>query len=232
VERTKEPAADVAAALDAVEEAVRTGSTDLTASGFWRVVAQVKRDPRLTEAFADRIGRIDADAFRARVKPLFPVWLGNLVLLGVVVGGAGAVAVAARTEGVIAGLALVAAAGAWSLGIHAPAHWAFGRLVGIRCVAYFFGGPPPPRPGLKTDYATYLRTPAARRAWFHASGAIATKAAPFVALALAPATAAPAWAAVIVLGLGILQIVTDAVFSVEVSDWKRFRREMAIARRR
>ena len=31
-----------------------------------------------------------------------------------------------------------------------------GRLVGIRFTDYFIGGPPPPRPGLKTDYATYL----------------------------------------------------------------------------
>jgi hypothetical protein len=229
VEPTKEPG-ELDARLDGIEAAVSAGRTDLGPLGFWRVVAEVKRDPALVEAHADRIGRIDQAAFRARVRPLFPVWLGNLVLLGVVAGGVGAVAVAAVTEGVLAGLALIGAAGAWALGVHAPTHWLVGRLVGIRSTAYFFGGPPPPRPGIKTDYASYLRTAPAVRAWFHASGALATKVAPFVALALGPLTGAPGWALWVVLGLGILQIATDVAFSVKTSDWKKFRREMAFAR--
>ena len=85
-------------------------------------------------------------------------------------------------------------------------------------------------PGLKTDYATYLRVPARRRAWFHASGAIATKIAPFLVLAIAPLVDAPGWAVVAVLVLAIFQIVTDVLFSTKVSDWKKFRREMAFAR--
>jgi hypothetical protein len=151
-------------------------------------------------------------------------------MAGVVIVGVVGIAVAAATEGVVAGLALLAAGGAWSLGVHAPAHWVYGRAVGIRFTDYFLGGPPPPRPGIKTDYATYLRTDANRRAWFHASGAIATKIAPFVAVALAPLTNAPVWAVLLMAAYGVLQIVTDVVFSVKTSDWKKFRRERAIAR--
>ena len=68
------------------------------------------------------------------------------------------------------------------------------------------------------------------RAWFHASGAIATKLAPFVALAFWPGSGAPAWAALVLIALGALQIVTDVTLSVKTSDWKKFLRERAVAR--
>jgi hypothetical protein len=104
--------------------------------------------------------------------------------------------------------------------------------VGIRFTDYFLGGPPPPRPGLKSDYATYLRADPDSRAWMHASGAIATKLAPFVALAFWPGSNAPWWAAAALAAIGVLQIVTDVAFSTRSSDWKKFRREKAIARAR
>ena len=117
------------------------------------------------------------------------------------------------------------------MSLHCLAHWVVGRIVGIRFTWYFVGGPFPPRPGLKTDYATYLRTSPSARAWMHASGAIATKVAPFLALAFWPASDAPWWSAVALLALGVLQIVTDILFSVRSSDWKKVKRERSIARR-
>ncbi len=105
-------------------------------------------------------------------------------------------------------------------------------MIGIRWTDCFLGGPPPPRPGLKSDYGTYLRADPDSRAWMHASGAIATKLAPFVALAFWPASNAPWWAAVALGGLGILQIVTDVALSTKSSDWKKYLREKAIARER
>jgi len=232
VEATGEPVQGLGSELDRIEAAVASGQTDLRDLGFWPLVARIKADPSLIEAHADQVGRIDAAAFRARVRPIVPVWLGNLVILGGGIGvGIVALVVASRADGTVAGLALLVAAGAWTVGVHCPTHWLVGRAVGIACTGYFLGGPPPPRPGLKTDYATYLRTPARHRAWFHASGALATKAAPFVVLALSPLTNAPGWAVLATLGVGILQIVTDLVFSVKTSDWKKVRRELAVARR-
>ena len=220
----------VGADLDRIEAAVAGGDTDLSALGFWRVVGRVKRDAVLVGAHADQIGRIDTAAFRARVRLRVPVWVGTTLLLLGIVAGAAAVVLAGRTEGTVAGLALLAAAAIWSIAVHSPSHWLFGWLAGIRFTDYFLGGPPPPRPGLKTDYATYLRAEPSMRAWFHASGAIATKLAPFVALALAPTTNAPAWAIWATAGLGVLQIATDVLFSVRSSDWKKFRRERAVAK--
>jgi hypothetical protein len=222
---------ETARELDRIESQVRRGRSDLAALGFWRVLARVKADPAAAARFADQAGRIDAAAFEARVSPRFPVWVGNLVLLAGIGAGAAALIVAGRTqESWIAGTALVVAAGVWAASVHCLAHWVVGRAVGIRFLCYFFGGPPPPRPGLKTDAASYLRTNPRARAWMHASGAIATKIAPFVVLVLPPARGAPAWSIVVVLVIGVGQIVTDALFSVKTSDWKRFRREMAIAR--
>ncbi|HYG71799.1 MAG TPA: hypothetical protein VEC15_05865, partial [Actinomycetota bacterium] len=53
----------------------------------------------------------------------------------------------------------------------------------------------------------------------------------FVALAFWPATEAPWWSAAALAALGVLQIVTDVLFSVRSSDWKKVRRERAVARR-
>lgn len=218
-------------AFSRIETAVDAGDTDLSRLGFWRLLRRVKADPMLSEHWADQAGRIDRKAFEARVRPRFPVWVGNLVLAVETLLGAGAVVIALRTGNpTLAGLALVAAAVAWCVSLHDLAHWAAGRLAGIRFVAYYLGGPFPRRPGLKIDYATYLRASPGARAWMHASGALATKAAPFVALAFWWATEAPAWVAGAVAALGVLLIVTDVLFSTKTSDWKRVKRERRIAR--
>jgi hypothetical protein len=214
-----------------IEEAVDAGETDLSRLGFWRLLGSVKADPALSAHWADVAGRIDRKAFEANVRYRVPVWLGNGALLLGTAAGAFAVGVALGTSSeVTAGLALVFAGGAWLVALHDLTHWLAGRLVGIRFTSYFLAGPFPPRPGLKSDYSTYLRAAPEARAWMHASGAIATKLAPFGALAFWPATRAPAWAAWALVGVGVLQIVTDVLFSVKRSDWKRVRRELRVAR--
>jgi hypothetical protein len=227
-----EGAEEVGSELDKIESAARGSSFDLRTSGFWPLVARVKRDPALIEAYADRLGALDRAAFRSRVRPRVPVWAGNLLLsAGIALGGVlVAFAVRPSTDPSRAGVALIAAGLCWSVSFHCPSHWLVGRAVGIRFTDYFLGGPPPPRPGLKTDLATYLRATPQRRAWMHASGAIATKLAPFLALAFWTSSDAPWWSAAILVAIGAVQIGTDVAFSVRSSDWMRFRREMAIAR--
>jgi len=216
--------------LDRIEAQVAAGSTDLADLGFWTIVASIKRDPVWVIELADQAGRIDRDLFRARVRLRVPVWVGTAAMVLTVLVGVGAVVLSAAWTGVAAGIALLVAGGAWSLGVHSPAHQAYAWFAGVGVTDYFLGGPPPPRPGVKTDYASYLRTEASRRAWFHASGAIATKIAPFVAVALSPLTNAPGWAVIAMAAYGVVQIATDIVFSTRTSDWKKFLRERAIAR--
>jgi hypothetical protein len=222
---------DLGVVLDRMEAAVSSGRTDLRELGFWGIVARVKLGRVLVDEHAGQIGRIDTAAFRARVRLRVPVWAGNaLLLLGVVLGGA-AVAVAFVSDTAwVAGLALVAAGGIWAVSFHGLAHWLVGRAIGIGFTDQFLAGRPLPRPGLKTDYATYLEADPDSRAWFHASGAIATKLAPFLALAFWPASGAPGWSALALLALGALMIVTDVTLSVSSSDWMRFAREKRVAR--
>lgn len=213
-----------------IEAAVDAGNTDLRALGFWRLLTKVKADAALSAHWAEQAGRIDRKAFEARVRPRFPVWFGNLVLLlGACLGGF-AVGVALGTaDELVAGLALVFAGVAWSVALHSPTHWLVGRIVGIGFTAYFFGGPFPPRPGVKTDYASYLRASPIARAWMHGSGAVATKLAPFLALAFWPASNAPRWTAFVLVALGVFQVVTDVLLSTKSSDWKKVRRELRAA---
>jgi hypothetical protein len=220
-------------AFQRIEEAVDAGETDLGTLGFWRLLAKIKVEPALSEHLADVAGRIDRKAFERGVRPRFPVWFGNALLVAGTVVGAGAIWFALTTSNeTLAGLALVASAGILSVSLHDLAHWAVGRLVGIRFTSYFFGGPFPPRPGIKSDYATYLRAAPEERAMMHASGAIASKIAPFISLAFWPASDAPAWAAWVIVGIGVLQIVTDVLFSTKSSDWKKVRRERNVAQAR
>lgn len=218
--------------LSRIEAEVASGATDLRSLGFWKLVSQVKADPALVESLADRLAAVDLKAFRAGAGFRAPVWLGNLIMAAQAALGAAAVAfaLAPRTSQIGSGIALIVAAGFWSVSFHCPAHWLAGRMGKIRFTDYFLGGPPPPRPGLKIDYASYLRADPRARAWMHASGALATKVAPFLALAFWPASGAPWWSAAVLIVLGAVQITTDVLFSVRSGDWKKFRREMALAR--
>ena len=66
----------------------------------------------------------------------------------------------------------------------------------------------------------------------HASGAIASKLAPFLALAFWPGSGAPWWSAAALIAIGVITIVTDITLSVTKSDWKKFKRERAVAKGR
>ena len=226
------------AELDRIEAAVDAGDTDLGRLGFWRVVRLLKLDDDLIERHAEQAGRIDAKAFLPRFPILVPVWLGNAILGVLIVVG---IVAAAFTVGAgsfddpgsaAAGWSLLITAAAWMVGLHSSTHWLVGRAVGIRFRTYFAAFPPPPLPGLKSDYATYLRATPIERAWMHASGAIATKLAPFLALTFAPAAGAPGWAVIVLLVIGFGQILTDVFVSTKASDWKKVRRELAVARAR
>ncbi len=238
MEAGETPSGGLGAELDRIEVAVEAGDTDLRRLGFWRVVALIKRDDQLIERYAEQVGRIDGKAFRAGVPFRVPVWVGISLMLTAVVVGIVAVGLAVRAgsdpepDQVTAGIGLLVGAAAWAAGLHSLAHYLVGRFVGIRFTDLFVPFPPPPLPGLKTDYATYLRASPVARAWMHASGAIATKLAPFIALAFAPAADAPGWAVAILLGLGIFQIATDIILSTKASDWKKVRRELGVARAR
>jgi hypothetical protein len=240
VEAGGSPSGGLGAELDRIEAAVDNEQTDLRRLGFWRVVALIKRDDELIERYAEQVGRIDAKAFRRAFWLRPPVWFGNTLLVVMVAIGGYAAWVAVLAGPIsssepyppTAGKGLLIAALGWMVGFHSFTHYVVGRLVGIRFSSYFAKIPPPPLPGLKTDYASYLRASPVARAWMHASGAIATKLAPFLALALAPAAGAPSWAVITLLLLGLVQIVSDVLFSAKASDWKKVRRELAVARAR
>jgi hypothetical protein len=238
VEAAETRGGGLSAELDRVEVAVDAGDTDLRALGFWRIVGLIKRDDDLIRRYADQVGRIDAKAFRAAPLIRVRTRVGLLLMVSAVALGIGAVAVAVvagrnpdRQEWT-AGIALIVAGGAWAAGLHSLTHFVVGRAVGIRFTDAFGKVPPPPLPGLKTDYASYLRAPPEARAWMHASGAVATKLGPFLALAFAPSANAPWWAVAVLVGLGLFQIVTDVFISTKASDWKKVRRELAVARAR
>lgn len=237
---------DYQEALERIEAEVDRGNTDLSALGFWPLVGRAKRDPDLGGPIPEWIGRIDRKAFESRVRPLFPVWLGNLVLVAGSLVLLAAVAVGLRVadgriggepRAWLGGLLVLGAAAGLSVTLHAPAHWFVGRWVGIRFTRYFLDGPFRIQPGVKTDYASYLRTAASSRASMHAAGALASKVAPFVVFAWAYVVhwrrdweLLPAWSLWALLGLGVVQILTDVVWSTKYSDWKKVRRELRAAR--
>lgn len=222
---------DIETVLSTCEQKLAAGeSINLGTEGFWRKVGQVKRDPALVERYAERIGQIDRQAFEAWALRSFPIRLGEALLwLGTVISLA-IVAAAYYVDEPWNGLLLLAGTGGLLVTTHGLGHLIIGRLVGMRFTHWFIAELARPQPGVKTDYASYLRTPARRRAWMHASGALTTKAMPFLMLGAAAGMEAPFWSWIVLIGIGVVMIITDVTMSTKNSDWKKFNREMAIAR--
>jgi hypothetical protein len=225
-----------------IEREVRAGNTDLSGLGFWRLVREIKREPALARHWADDAGRIDRLAFESRVRPRFPVWFGNAVLgagiaISLILAWLGLRLARDDPSSLLPGLLVLGGGVGLSAAVHGPAHWLVGRLAGIRFLAYFLDGPLRIQPGVKVDYASYLRASPGARASMHAAGALASKIAPFAVFAWvyvehrrAGYELLPEWSLWALLAFGVVQIVTDAVWSTRHSDWKRVRRERAIAR--
>lgn len=241
--------ADIEAALARAEDALAEGRS-LSRTGFWKAVEAVRRDSGLADRYAERIGAIDRRAFEHGVSLRLPAWTGvtGLALLSAV--GVVAILLAHRASRGRGALDLLESHGvdayrwrgfvpiafligfvALIVGTHSLAHWIVGRLFGMRFSHVFLGGPTPPRPGFKTDYATYLRVSPRKRAVMHASGAVVTKVVPFALLpvSLTFYRAWP-WLTWVLLAVGIVGIVTDITLSTKLSDWKKVLRELRAAK--
>ena len=205
--------------------------TGLGGSGFWKLVSAVKQFPELSAEFGGRIAAIDRRAFERWALLAIPMGAGTTIAVAGTVLGIVLVGLAYNTPEPWNGLLLLAGTAAVLVATHGLAHLVVGRLVGIRFTHWFIGTKRRPQPGVKTDYATYLAVSPRRRAWMHASGAIVSKIVPFALLPAALVAGVPMWATALLVAIGVISIITDAVWSTHFSDWKKFRREMALARR-
>jgi hypothetical protein len=220
--------AEITETLRIAEEAVNAGEP-LGPTGFWRAVAAVKADPVLIEVHADRIGVIDSTAFRNWALMTVPLWIGNLVMIGGTLLGLALVGWSYALGGTGAAIAFLLGFGAILVTTHSLGHLLVGALLGIRFTRWFIGTFRRPQPGVKLDYASYLRAPARSRAWMHASGAVVTKIVPFALIGAALAAAVPSWVIWVLLVVGFGQIATDVLWSTKASDWKKYLREMTFA---
>lgn len=217
-------------ALTAIEKQIDAGDIpDLGQTGFWRTVRALKTDPSVVDRFAGRIGEIDHTVFAAWARVTIPIRVGTgLAILGAVIG----ISLVAASSMLPQwnGIVFLAGTGVMIGTTHGLGHIAAGYFGGIRFTSWFVGRGRP-QPGVKTEYASYLEASPRARAWMHASGAIVTKAIPFLLLPVAMLTTAiPIWVSVILVILGIAQIITDIVWSTKSSDWAKFRREIAYTR--
>jgi hypothetical protein len=219
---------EITETLRKAEAAVKAGDP-LGPTRFWRAVAAVKGDPALIAAHADRIGVIDSTAFRNWALLTVPLWIGNLVMAGGALLGLALIAWAYTLGGNAAGVVFLLGFGAILVTTHSLGHLLVGAILGIRFTRWFVGAIRRPTPGVKLDYASYLRAPARSRAWMHASGAIVTKVVPFALIGAALAAGVPLWVVWVLVAVGVAQIVTDVLWSTKASDWKKYRREMGFS---
>ncbi|MDH3247408.1 MAG: hypothetical protein OEQ47_00490 [Acidimicrobiia bacterium] len=220
--------AEVESRLDRAERAVQEGA-GLSGTGFWSAVGAVKQDPSLADTYRMRIAAIDRAAFEAWALFTVPAAVGTAVMVVGTLVGLGFVWAAYGASDLWAGLFLLAGTGITLVTTHGLAHLVVGRAFGMRFTHWFVGTLARPQPGVKVDYATYLATPARARAWMHASGALVTKAIPFLALGPALVIGVPGWVTALLVVIGVVVIVTDVLWSTNASDWKKFRREMSYA---
>jgi hypothetical protein len=210
-------------------EAALDAGRGLSGTGFWSAVSVVKRSPELVERYADRIAVIDARAHRSWALLVLPLWLGTTLALVATLGGLALVWWAYELSQLAAVLSFFAGLAVILVATHGLAHLAVGMAMGMRFSCWFVGKIQQPQPGVKVDYATYLRAPAMRRAWMHASGAITTKLIPFLLIGAAIAAGLPTWVVWVVVAIGVGAVTTDVAWSTKKSDWKKFRREKGFA---
>lgn len=213
-------------ALTAAEHAVETGA-GLGGTGFWKAVASVKTNPQLADRYAPRMAEIDRQAFLEWALFTVSARIGATIMGLLTLVGVALLAWAHFLPDPWNGLVLLGGGGVLMATTHGLGHMTVGRMAGMRFTHWFVGSLGRPQPGVKVDYNTYLRASPRSRAWMHASGAIVSKVIPFMTLAMALISAFPSWTVWLSLAQGILQIITDAVWSVRTSDWKKFRREMS-----
>jgi hypothetical protein len=212
-------------ALDRAEAAVRDGR-NLNGTGFWPAVARLRASADEAAHHAPRVAAIDRRAFEAGVKLRVPAAIGVPLQALITAAGAAAVIVAIRIGDTAGAVLFIVGFGIIIGASHTLAHWLVGRAVGIRFTHLFVRMRPTPFPGVKIDYASYLRTSPRKRALMHASGAVVTKIVPFALLPWAPTRIDR----LVLVGVGVVQIVTDVVLSTRTSDWMKVRRELRAAR--
>ena len=213
--------------LSAAQQAVQAGES-LAGTGFWKAAGAVKSDPELIDKYASRIAAIDRQAFRNWALLTVSAGVGTLLMSMATLVGIALVIWSLGLTDPWNGLVLLGSGGGLLVTTtHGLGHLVVGAATGMRFTHWFIASWSRPQPGVKVDYDSYLRVAPRSRAWMHASGAIVTKVLPFVFLWVAAASGMPRWTAWLLLAQGVLQILTDAVWSVKVSDWKKFRREMS-----
>lgn len=220
--------AQILATLDEAAAAVERGD-GLAGTGFWKAVGALKRSPTLAEDLGGRVADIDRRAFEDWAFVTIPVGPGTALALAGTAVGLGAVGASYYVGEPWNWLVFGAGTIVLLVPTHGLGHLAVGRAMGMRFTHWFVGKPRQPQPGVKVDYASYLRTPARQRAWMHASGAIVTKLVPFALIPAAVAADLPGWVVWLLAGVGVAQLATDALWSTRSSDWKKFRREMKYA---
>jgi hypothetical protein len=219
----------IAEALQRAEESISRGR-GLGKTGFWSAVSKLRRDPVLAEKFAGRAAVIDQKAFEAAVKARVGFATGTGGLGAATIVGVGALMWAGRLEPTLRTFVFLGGFGTLLISTHSLTHVLVGRLLGIRFTHFFLGGPPPPRPGAKVDYESYLKVSPKKRAAMHASGAIVTKILPFALIPWASAVGVRQWAIYLLVAVGVIQIITDSFLSTKTSDWKKVLRELKAAR--
>lgn len=213
--------------LNVVEKEVDKGNYDLKKLGFWKLVAEIKREQKLSQEFAEQVGRVERKAFERKVWFKVSIRLGHAaeaagMLLGVALIWLGFV----HTAEFMRSISLVLASVILSASVHPLAHYAVGRLYGINFLYYFPDGPAKIEPTLKIDYASYLRAHPKHRAAMHLAGPIATVLATLICLAIGLLVEIAQWAKILLLLYFLFMLATDIFLSPKAGDIKRVKREL------
>lgn len=223
--------------LSIIEARVSGGDYNLKELGFWKIVAQVRRNPKLAEEFGEQIARIDIAAHKANWISV-PLWLGHVIEILVTLFGLWLLYLALYNSSSSArGMALVGAAFFLSFSLHPLTHYVVGRVLGINFKYYFLHGlyiffrSPGKKwwklePSLKVDYASYLRASPKARVLMHASGAVVTKLTILLVLLLGVKFNAPVRGIIATVAMLALYMLTDLLYSTKSADWSKVKREL------
>ncbi len=213
--------------LERMEKEIDKGSNDLKKLGFWKLVARIKKDSKLSQEFAEQVGRIERKAFEKKIRFKVSIWFGHGTEIAVVILGIALIWLGfAHPSELMRSVSLMLASVILSTGIHPLAHYAAGRIYGINFLYYFPDGPAKIEPTLKIDYTSYLRAHPRHRAVMHLAGPVATVLAALLCLLLGLLASAAWWAKVFLALYFLFILSTDVFLSPKKGDIKRVKREL------
>ena len=201
---------------------------------FWSVVKEVKKLEKIDDKILNTICELRESHFKSTHKFIFPLWVGNVVLIILIIVGMYLFYQTAFQASPIFELPILSRVSIFiwfAIGFiliinsaHPFAHIIIGKPVGISFDGYYFDGRAKLMPTLKINYKSFLLATPKGRARMYASGALETV---ILSLILAIVASFSQIKGIVVIGwiIALLVLFTDIFLGTRFGEFAKAKNE-------